>query len=144
MNTDQQQIQILIANSENGAVASSTPKLNETVNLNLVDDVFNEVTVKNENSEDSINQELNKLAGNINININDSDEDSEHDADGLIVTDGDADGDNSEKLSDQDVLNLPIHCLKPEDLQRCKKLQHCKRQEQYLQNLIKKKGSEYL
>ena len=143
VNTDQQQIQILIANSENGAVVSSTPKLNKTVNLNLViDNVSNEVTVKDRNSEDSINQELNKLAGNINININDSDEDLEHDADGVIITDGD--GDNGEKLSDQDVLNLPIHCLKPEDLQCCKRLQHCKHQERYLQNLIKRKGSEYL
>ena len=76
--------------------------------------------------------------------LNDSHEDSEHDADGLIVTDGDADGNNSEKLSDQDVLKHPIHCLKPEDLQHCKKLQHCIHQERYLQNLIKKKGSEYL
>ena len=137
VNTDQQQIQILIANSENDAVASSTPKLNETVNLNLViDDVSNEVTVKNENSEDSINQELKKLAGNINLNINDSEEDSKNDADALIVTDRDADGDNGEKLSDQDVLNLLIHCLKLEDLQHRKKLQHCKHQECYLQNLI--------
>ena len=143
MNTDQQQIQILIANSENSAVVSSTPKLNKTVNLNLVvDDVSNEVTVKNKNSEDYINQLLNKLAGNINININDSDEDLEHDADGVIITDGD--GDNGEKLSDQDVLNLLINCLKTEDLQCHKKLQHCKHQERYLQNLIKKKGSEYL
>ena len=143
VNTDQQQIQILIANSENGAVVSSTPKLNETVNLNLViDDVSNEVTVKNENSEDSINQELNKLAGNINLNLNVSEEDSEHDADGEIITD--EEGDNGEKLSDQDVLNLSIHCLKPEDLQHRKKLQHCKHQERYLQNLIKKKESEYL
>ena len=42
----QQQIQIVIANLnvENGALASSTPKLNKTVNLNLlVDDVSSKV-----------------------------------------------------------------------------------------------------
>ena len=64
----QQQIQIVIANpnSENGALASSTPKLNEAVNLNLVDeDVSNEITVKNENADDSLDADIARLA-NIN------------------------------------------------------------------------------
>ena len=47
-------------------------------------------------------------------------------------------------LSDTDVVSLPIEYLKPEDLERRKKLLHHQHQSWYLENLVKKKGKEYV
>ena len=137
-----QQIQIVItdAESENGAVGTSTPKSNKTCNVNLiVDDVQNEVTVKNE--KDTIDKDISRLANEIDLKLNDDDDY------GDLDQDQDLDSDPHKKkvgrLSDEDVLKLPIQYLKPDDLEHQKKLQHCKWQQHYLKNLVEKKGEKY-
>ena len=74
--------------TENGALASSTPKLNETVKLNLlVDDVSNEVTLKNESdkSVENIDIDLSRMEKDINLNINASDDEEDSDDGQLAV-----------------------------------------------------------
>ena len=129
----QQQIQIVIANPDapNGAVGRSTPKLGETVNLNLiVDDVQNNITVK---QEESLDKDISALASGINLKLNEDSPDDEDVGDflevgGSVNTDA-ADEDRNQnkvrRLSDDDVLNLPIQYLKMEDLAHRKKLPHC-------------------
>ena len=83
------------------------------MNLNLVvEDVSNEITVKNENANDSLDADISRLAAN----INQSDDKSDHDFD------VDMDADTNDRLSDKDVLNLPIQYFKPQDLECRKKL----------------------
>ena len=139
-----QQIQIVITDpeSENGAVRTSTPKSNETYNVNLiVDDVQNEVTVKNE--KDTIDKDISRLANEIDLKLNDDDDDDYGDLDQDQDLDSDPHKKKVGRLSDEDVLKLPIQYLKPDDLERRKKLQHCKRQQRYLKNLVEKKGEKY-
>ena len=78
---------------ENGALASSMPKLNKTVKLNLlVDDVSNEVTVKNESdkSVENIDVDLSRMAKDINLNINASDEEDSEDGELAVRLDPDS------------------------------------------------------
>ena len=104
------------------------------------------------NQEESLDKDISALASGINLKLN---EDSPNDEDvgdflelsGFVNTDA-ADEDRNQnkvrRLSDDDVLNLPIQHLKPEDLARRKKLQHCRQQERYLKKLVETKGEEYV
>ena len=62
----------------------------------------------------------------------------------IVQNDNSNNDDGNLRLSDTDVVSLPIKYLKPEDLEQCKKLLHCQRQSHYLENLVKKKGKEYV
>ena len=128
----QQQIQIVIANPDapNGAVGRSTPKSGETVNLNLiVDDVQNNITV---NQEESLDKDISALASGINLKLNEDSPDDDDVGDFLELggsvndaADEDRNQNKVRRLSDDNVLNLPIQYLKQEDLAHHKKLQHC-------------------
>ena len=130
----QQQIQVVIADPDasNGAVGRSTPKSTETVNLNLIVDeipnVQNEVMVKGE--EQSVERDISALARDINVKLNDNkgiddyDDGDILDLDVVGMNDDDEDKNKVGKLSDEEVLCLPLQYLKPEDLAHCKKLQH--------------------
>ena len=139
-----QQIQIVITDPEfqNGAVETSTPKSNETYNVNLiVDYVQNEVTVKNEN--DTIDKDISRLANEIDLKLNDDDDDNYGDLDQDQDLNSDPHKKKVGRLSDEDILKLPIQYLKPDDSECQKKLQHCKWQQCYLKNLLEKKGEKY-
>ena len=78
---------------------------------------------------------------NLNLQSNDSDEDLVVD---IVQNDDSNNDDGNLRLSDTDVVSLPIKYLKPEDLEQCKKLLHHQCQSCYLENLVKKKGKEYV
>ena len=149
----QQQIQVVIADPDasNGAVGRSTQKSTETLNLNLIVDeipnVQNEVTVKGE--EQAVERDISALARNINVKLNDDNVDADYDDGDILALDvigmNDDDKDKSKvrRLSDEEVLCLPLQYLKTEDLAHCKKLQHCQHQERYLKKLVQTKGEKY-
>ena len=129
---DNQQIQIIIDNSGVDTPATNTLKQQENVSLGLiVEDIQDQVTVKAED-QTSINREISNIAGNLQLDLNDSDNDD-------IDNSNDTDMDGNPKLTDQDVVSLPIEYLKLEDLERHKKLLHQQHQARYLSNLVKKK-----
>ena len=78
------------------------------------------------------------------MNLNDIDGEDDDEYNGNNEIDIDPDNNQSEKLSDQDVLNLPILYLKPEDLKCCKRLKHCKHQNHYLKKLIERWEQVYM
>ena len=149
----QQQIQVVIADPDasNGAVGRSTQKSMETVNLNLIVDeipnVQNEVTVKGE--EQSVERDISALARDINVKLNDNKGDDDYDDGDILdldvvgMNEDDEDKNKVRKLSDEEVLCLPLQYLKPEDLACHKKLQHCRCQERYLKKLVQTKGEKY-
>ena len=143
-------IQIFIENTyvPSGAPpTTSSPKEQRSVNVGLVIDevqgiqnVQNEVTVK-QDLDNSVDNDIRQITSNLNLQSNDSDEDLVVD---IVQNDDSNNDDGNLRLSDTDVVSLPIKYLKPEDLERHKKLLHHQCQSCYLENLAKKKGKEYV
>ena len=123
------------------AQATSTPKPDQTVKLDVIIDpdksVDNEVTIamqNNNNDDDGVDNDLLHIASNVHMDDTD-DEDLLNSFLGESKT-----STSKSNLSDEDVVNLPIELLKPEDQSRRKRLLQCQRQRRYLENLIKKRG----
>ena len=142
-------IQIFIGNEV--PPAASTPKEQEAVNLGLVvgdvmpvENVVNEVMINNV-LDTSVDKDIRKITNSLNLDQDDSDVDLAGDTK-MDKNDDDTNADTGGnlRLSDTDVVSLPIEYLKPEDLERRKKLLHHQHQSQYLENLVKKKGKEYV
>ena len=123
------------------AQATSTPKPDQTVKLDVIIDpdksVDNEVTIamqNNNNDNDGVDNDLLHIASNVHMDDTD-DEDLLNSFLGESKT-----STSKSNLSDEDVVNLPIELLKPEDQSHRKRLLQCQRQRRYLENLIKKRG----
>ena len=91
--------------------------------------------------DNSVDNDIRQITSNLNLQSNDSDEDLVVD---IVQNDDSNNDDGNLRLSDTDVVSLPIEYLKPEDLEQHKKLLHRQRQSCYLENLVKKKGKEYV
>ena len=117
-------IQIFIGNEV--PPAASTPKEQETVNLGLVvedvtpvENVVNEVTINNV-LDTSVDKDIRRITDSLNLDQEDSDVDLAGDTEMDKNDDDNANaltGGNL-RLSDTDVVSLPIEYLKPEDLER--------------------------
>ena len=109
-----------------------------------VENVVNEVTINNV-FDKSVNKDIRRITNSLNLDQDDRDMDvvgdtemEKNDYDANTNTDGNL------WLSDTDIVSLPIEYLKPEDLERQMKLLHRQHQSLYLENLVKKKGKEYV
>ena len=106
--------------------------------------VENEVMINNV-LDTSVNRNIQAITNSLNFDQDDSDVGMVKDIE-MEKNDDDTNANDGEKLqlSDTDNDSLPIKYLKPEDLERCKKLLHHQHQSWYLENLVKKKGREYV